>query len=332
MQTWVFIVISNACLKFFAASVQPERYATLAPQGIADSCEYLYISNMNDLHTAIQSYGLFGESSHLPDVMHCETIAARSVLHGWELAPHRHARLHQVLLLQSGGGAASLDGVTHTLRAGSLVNVPPGHVHAFRFKRGTKGWVATLADELLDEILLRVGDVRSDLGRCGVVAASPAIQLAMQQIWQEFSGRSKSRALVLRGLASSLLGWVARALAEEAPLQTPLRALDVVQRFKLLIAEHFLAHWRVADYARALCLSPTHLSRLTRAATGESARHLIEARTMREARRHLAYTSLSISTIAYAMGYGDPAYFTRAFTQDAGMSPRAFRAQLAAPA
>jgi Helix-turn-helix domain len=74
--------------------------------------------------------------------------------------------------------------------------------------------------------------------------------------------------------------------------------------------------------------SPQHLDRLTRAATGDSALRLIEARTIREARRHLAYTNLSIATIAYALGYADPAYFTRAFTRDAGVSPRIVRAQL----
>lgn len=47
----------------------------------------------------IRSYALFGESGDLPDVLHCETIAARSALHGWELAPHRHAGLHQLLLV-----------------------------------------------------------------------------------------------------------------------------------------------------------------------------------------------------------------------------------------
>ena len=57
---------------------------------------------------------------------------------------------------------------------------------------------------------------------------------------------------------------------------------------------------------------------------------LIEDRTLREARRYLAYTHLNIATIAYALGFADPAYFTRVFTRDAGLSPRAFRAQLGA--
>ena len=61
----------------------------------------MHFSNMAENHGSIQSYSLFGESQHLPDVLHCETIAARSVLHDWELAPHRHTRLHQVLLITS---------------------------------------------------------------------------------------------------------------------------------------------------------------------------------------------------------------------------------------
>ena len=51
-------------------------------------------------HPEILNYNLFGESRDLPDVVHCETIEARSRLHNWEFAPHRHARLHQVLLLE----------------------------------------------------------------------------------------------------------------------------------------------------------------------------------------------------------------------------------------
>lgn len=279
--------------------------------------------------SSIQSYSLFGESLHLPDVLHCETIAARSVLHGWELAPHRHARLHQVLLLQSGSGTASLDGVSHKLSGGALVNVPPGHVHAFRFSKGTKGWVTTLADELLDDILAHVGDVRSDLGRMCVLQANAATQELVRQIWEEFSGRSKARALVLRGLSATLLGWVARSMAETEAAPANAQESNLVQRFRELIEQHFLTRWGVADYARALAVSPTHLSRLTRAATGNSALRLIEARSMREARRHLAYTHLNIATIAYAMGYADPAHFSRVFSQDAGLSPRAFRARLA---
>jgi len=135
--------------------------------------------------------------------------------------------------------------------------------------------------------------------------------------------------LVLRGLSSTLLGLVARAMGDGTPSHANFRELDLIQRFKALIQERFLERWAVADYAAALAVSPTHLSRLARAATGNSALQLIEARTIREARRYLAYTNLNVSTIAYTLGFKDPAYFTRAFTRAGGISPRLFRAQIA---
>ena len=287
----------------------------------------MHFSNID----GIRSYSLFGESQHLPDVLHCETIAERSVLHDWELAPHRHTRLHQLLLIESGGGVAHLEGEQHPLWPGALINVPPGHVHAFRFTQHTQGWVVTLADELLDEIFVRVGDVRRALGRPCILAADAVICGTVGQIWQAFSGRSTARALLLRGLSATLLGWVASAMEEHSPEGRPTPGSDLVLRLEALIESHFLQHWQVADYARALSVSPTHLSRVTRAHTGVSALRLIEARLMREARRNLAYTHLGIATIAYTLGYADPAYFTRAFTRDAGLSPRSFRAQVAGP-
>ena len=295
---------------------------------MAETGKNLYISNMEKTLAHVQSYSLFGESTHLPDVLHCETIADRSELHDWELAPHRHARLHQVLLIANGGGWATLDGKTQALPTGSLVNVPPEHVHSFRFEKDTRGWVTTLADELLDELLVGVGTLRSELDQACVLSADTFVTQTVHQIWLEFSAQEKARALVLRGLSGVLLGWVARQLAQSTLADAKFNDSELVQRFKELIELNFKAHWSVSQYAKALSISPTHLSRLTRAANGSSALRMIEARLMREARRNLAYTNLSISSIAYTLGFTDPAYFSRVFTRDAGISPKAFRAQI----
>src|SRR3569832_1801835 len=96
----------------------------------------LYKSNMPrpaEDQPAIQTYNLFGEAGDLPDVVHCETIAARSVLHDWKFEPHRHARLHQFLLIERGGGQARREESIYPLAPMRIVNVPVGDVHAFSF-------------------------------------------------------------------------------------------------------------------------------------------------------------------------------------------------------
>jgi AraC family transcriptional activator of pobA len=100
---------------------------------------------------------------------------------------------------------------------------------------------------------------------------------------------------------------------------------DLFRRFEALLEQHFLAHWTVSDYAAALSITPTHLSRVARAATGHAASQLILERIIREARRNLVYTNLPVATIAFALGFNDPAYFSRLFAGATGVSPRRFR-------
>lgn len=294
---------------------------------------YLYESHMSRSPAPpIPNYNLFGEADDLPDVVHCETIEARSVLHDWELAAHRHARLHQVLLLQDGGGVMQLEGARLPLPPSTLVNVPCGVVHGFRFTPGTTGLVVTFAAEMLDQSLRPAEGLREILAQPVAIPCVSEVSVTLATIGTAFAGRDFARAQILRSLAGLVLGQVARAIAatlsrDSAPTGTPAGS-DLLARFEGLIDAHFLSHLGVADYAARLAVSPAHLSRVTRAATGRPASALIEDRLIREARRNLVYTNLSVSRIAYALGFEDPAYFTRVFTRATGLSPRAFRQSL----
>jgi AraC family transcriptional activator of pobA len=277
--------------------------------------------------SAIQVFNLFGESGDLPDVVHCETIAARSVLHDWEFAAHRHARLHQVLLIESGGGNATLEGRVHALKPNYVVNVPVGHVHGFSFEPGTQGWVLTIAAEILDETLLASEGLRGVLSQSAVVRGTPQIRASMKQIFAEYAGRNFGRAHILRALSAAQIGLVARELASDRR-ESGATDSDLFRRFEALLEQRHLERCSVSDYAAALSVTPTHLNRVTRAATGDTASHLILNRMIREARRNLVYTNLPIAKIAYALGFDDPAYFSRIYAAATGLSPRAFRARL----
>jgi AraC family transcriptional activator of pobA len=274
---------------------------------------------------AIQSYNLFGEVRDLPDVVHCETIATRSSLHDWTLAPHRHGRLHQVLLISRGGGEITMESGRHALRAMSVVNMPANHVHGYAFRPGTQGFVVTIATEILDEVLNASEGLDRALAAAAVLRATPEMRRLMAEIFTEYDGRRFARAHILKALSAMLLGHVARALAATRVPANPAAGADILRRFEALIDAHYLEHWPVARYAAALAITPTHLSRLTREAFGCPATHMIRDRLVREARRNLVYTNMSISTIAYALGFEDPAYFSRTFANATGLAPSDFR-------
>lgn len=292
------------------------------------SAQYLYKSNMSDLtQTAILNYNLFGEAGDLPDVVHCETIEARSRLHDWEFAPHRHARLHQILFVETGGGRASLDGKVRELGPGTLVNVPIGHVHGFSFTPGTEGLVVTLAAEMLDVALQPTEGLQEVLARAAVLGSDTDCASTMTKISETYVRRDFARAQILRSLSGLLLGQIAHLMSTAGQVASAPARPDLLRRFDALVEAHYLDHWSVADYADALAVSPTHLSRVARAATGRPATRLVEERIIREARRNLVYTNLPVSTIAFALGYGDPAYFSRVFSRATGVAPRVLRAR-----
>jgi len=182
---------------------------------------------------------------------------------------------------------------------------------------------------MLDEALARDAEVRQALGRAWIGSADAAVDELMAQLAHEYAGRAPARSLVLRGLGAALFGRAARVGSRADRLQEKLPGSNLLPRFEALLEAHFRAHWTVADYASALAVTPTHLSRVVRAATGEPVSRRIDAQVIREARRQLAFTSLSIASIAYMLGFADPALFSRVFARVAGCSPRRFRRQLA---
>jgi len=84
------------------------------------------------------------------------------------------------------------------------------------------------------------------------------------------------------------------------------------------------------DVARAVGYSPRHLSQLMSSYLGHSVSDYLQNLRIVEARRLLEKSDLSVREIAIAVGYTDPAHFTRAFKRGTGLSPRTYRRRLGA--
>ncbi|MCB1463677.1 MAG: helix-turn-helix domain-containing protein [Nitratireductor sp.] len=292
----------------------------------------MYNSNMADTFSkTIPTYNLYGESNEFPDVLHCETIVDRAALHDWNIEIHRHTRLHQFFVVMSGGGEAEIDGRKFRLEPPMLINVPAGVVHRFRFEPLTQGLVVTVPQEVLEAGIGSTDMLAVALRRAGRAPAEPGIVALFTDITAEHAGSAVGRGHALSAGVALAAVRVARALQPVFEERRASRETGYLRRFEAAIENHFREHWKVADYARELAISPTHLSRITRTETGIAASALIEARLMREARRLLAYTNMAVAQVAYETGFEDPAYFTRVFTRACGIPPSAYRRHLETP-
>lgn len=272
----------------------------------------------------IPSYALYGEKQAargaFPDVLHVETIADRAAAHDWTVGDHRHAALAQFLWLTGGGAEARQDGRAERLGPGCGAYTPPLVVHGFDFLPETTGWVlsveaARLTDGPEGAAILRPGPAQA--ARIGALMALTA---------EEHAGAAPGRAGALARLADLIAIEFARAAEAARPASAagdPARAL--VGRYLALLDAEYRAHPSVAESAARLGVTATHLSRTCREVAGAPASALLHGRLMLEARRMLVYTPTPVAGIGYALGFADPAWFTRFFTRHEGVSPRRFR-------
>lgn len=89
---------------------------------------------------------------------------------------------------------------------------------------------------------------------------------------------------------------------------------------------------RVEDYAARLNCSVRTLTRACLAATGRSAKQVIDDRVTLQAMRLLAVSDLSVAEIGHWLGFSEPTNFGRFFHREAGCSPSIFRERLRRPA
>ena len=284
----------------------------------------------------IPTFALYGEAATPGEQMlHIEEVQSRSRLYHWEIEPHKHHGLYQVLWVQNGETEVMLDERREKVKGPVAIVVPPGVVHGFRFAPDTDGLVLTLSARFLVEgefqsvgeafrlLFSAPGVLRFDLNE------GPAVRLAalLRELAAEFA---------LPGVAESpVAGWLARAVVwrlAQASVQgrQPLgerahRHQALFTRFLLLVEQHFLEHWPLERYASHLGLPPPRLNRLVRTESGRSALELVHERLTREACRRLIYIAAPAANLAVELGFKDPAYFSRFFKRHTGMSPHAYR-------
>ncbi|RUT70182.1 AraC family transcriptional regulator [Flavobacterium cupreum] len=80
--------------------------------------------------------------------------------------------------------------------------------------------------------------------------------------------------------------------------------------------------------AAKLNVSPNYLSRLLKNVTGQTTQQLIQDKVIDKAKEKLATTDLSISEIAYALGFEHPQSLTKLFKVKTKQSPQEFRQSL----
>jgi len=283
---------------------------------------------------SIPVFKLYGESLDwpTPDLLHCETISKRSREHHWEIKPHRHADLCQLLFVHRGQAELEIEGQRTLLGESALQILPALSVHGFRFSEDIDGYVVTLAAPLMAHLQAQLGH---SVNALAVAESYPAgadgdyLNSLFAALQNEYQGREPAREMLMHSLVSVIMVWVSRqAIRRRSASQRPQRAREYFNGYIQLVETHYREHVKVEDLAHKLGISVSHLNGTCRELAGQPALQIMHERQLLEAKRLLTYTSMTIYEISDTLGFSDPTNFTRLFRRRVGISPKAFRDRL----
>lgn len=301
---------------------------------------YFYTPRIaNDMNTPdIPQFALYGET--LPEtaaeLVHLELIETRSRLYDWHIASHTHRGLFQLLFLFRGKVRATIDAAVWDCEGPTVITIHPSVVHGFEFSKAAQGYVLTLDQSVL---FGKPGDQQADRFtalfieplRMNFEPASEVlerIEALLGQMMKEFITPLNGHSLMLDWLARCILLLLLREQKDRFDSDTIGRAdFDTFSRFRALVDARYREQWNVARYAAKLKMTESRLNRLCLRLGGKSAFEITQQRLILEARRKLTYVPASVSSVAYELGFQDPAYFSRVFKRHTGLTPKQFRQQ-----
>ena len=250
------------------------------------------------------------------------TLAQLAGGDGWRLGLAHDQVHHTLFWVTRGQGRMLLDGRRRGIGPHNAVFVPAGSVYSIDLGAQMLGQAIIVPDGTALRLPdmprhLRVRDVHVQTELATIIEAAQREQTQGRALAQD----------ALEAHVALMSVWLRRQIALEEHIPSPSTAGErLSRRFTQMIPQHYMSGAPMAFYAAELGVTPTHLTRTVKAATGKTAADLLTERVIHAARTLLETTRHPARNIAHHLGFGSAAYFTRFMQQHTGRSPSQLRA------
>jgi len=252
--------------------------------------------------------------------------------------PHKH-QWQEIIYLKTGDGKHSIDDKIFHLQSNTFYLIGKGQVHDFLEGENLEGYLIRFVDNFLPPTGLNTqNSLNSTL--LGSIIMTNELQVPhpevyyyeslLENLYYEYEKNNLTYAKneIIQYLLLALLTKLerrVRQMSKDLITQTQDKLTRDYHSFLLLIEENFRTRHQISFYSRELGLDTRKLTSITKHFVSKTPKQILNERLMVEAKRMLLYTSNSSKQISYALGYEDPAYFSRFFKICTGFSPQKYK-------
>lgn len=245
--------------------------------------------------------------------------------------PHRHDG-YNINVLLKGSVTEYIDFEKHTIEAPAIIMLEPDQIHQHDMSSDAEMLALYFTRDFLISETLGVLSCWQCIFKDNIVQLNEAqlqeILAYARILMHEYRNDKVRKEAIIRNILTAFIiacGRIARPDAESQEFKTDITFNGLVPQFKILVDQHFKERVQVSDYAEMLHVTPGHLNDTVKNSIGRSAKQIIDAKRIMEAKRLLFWQKHSVKQIAGELNFDDDAYFSRFFKKHTGLTPAVFQ-------
>lgn len=234
----------------------------------------------------------------------------------FDFPPHSHHSL-ELFICTEGESEVSCNFRTERLRPGDVMIAFPNDIHSYGATFEGVGVIIIVSPILLGEFMPDSSKTRYENF---VLSPSPDVRDLALSLLREY--RQDGSMEIMVGYLHVILGMLTKQLSHTAAVPSDAAQLSRILHY---ISEHYTEKLTLGELSRQFGLSEAHLSRTFSQRLSCGFLRYLHILRVDHAEYLLRSSQMSVSEIAFSVGFSDIRTFNRVFRERRGMTPTQYR-------
>ena len=248
--------------------------------------------------------------------------------------PHL-VKFYAIVFIKTGSGLHTIDFKEYSCVEGMILTIGKNQIHHFHNNSNLEGKLLLFTNDFLVSYLMKIHELRA-LQLFNDSFSKPILKLSaleledftrlIQQIEIEYLETNDDFSIeIIRSQLHILIISLFRIKSKKEPIYRHKKHIDTFIKFQNLVEANVFQSTKVKFYARELGISTKTLNTITKSIIHMNAKEMIDEINMKQVKRLLINTNLSIQEIANKAGFKESSNFHNYFKRQSNTTPEAFR-------